>query len=117
MFGMGSILHPFWVAVAAGAGAGLGELSGYLAGFSGQAVVENKDLYQRLHKWMKKNGPLTVLFLAAIPNPFFDLAGIAAGMLKMPLLKFMFWVWIGVTIKMIIFSYAGFYSINLFSNP
>ena len=31
---MGAIFNPFWVAVVAGFGAGLGELSGYLAGFS-----------------------------------------------------------------------------------
>lgn len=37
---MGVIFNPFWVAIAAGFGAGLGELSGYLAGFSGQGVVE-----------------------------------------------------------------------------
>ncbi|MCJ7625849.1 MAG: hypothetical protein MUO76_20345, partial [Anaerolineaceae bacterium] len=31
---MGAVFNPFWIAVAAGMGAGLGELSGYLAGFS-----------------------------------------------------------------------------------
>jgi membrane protein DedA with SNARE-associated domain len=115
VYGMGSILNPLYVGLAAGAGGALGEISGYLAGFSGQAVVERKELYERLTRWMKKNGPLTVLFLSAIPNPFFDLAGIAAGMLKMPVRKFLFWVWIGVTIKMLLFSYAGFYSIEWIS--
>jgi membrane protein YqaA with SNARE-associated domain len=115
VFGMGSILNPIGVGLAAGAGAALGELSGYMAGFSGQAVVEKRETYQRLNRWMKRNGPLTVLILSAVPNPFFDLAGIAAGMLKMPLLKFLFWVWIGVTIKMMIFSFAGAYSLFLFS--
>ena len=33
---MGAVFNPFWVSIAAGAGAALGELSGYLAGFSGQ---------------------------------------------------------------------------------
>lgn len=115
VYGMGSILNPLYVGLAAGAGGALGEISGYLAGFSGQAVVERKELYERLSRWMKRNGPLTVLFLSAIPNPFFDLAGIAAGMLKMPVRKFLFWVWIGVTIKMLLFSYAGFYSIEWIS--
>ena len=31
---MGAVFHPFWVAVAAGSGAAIGEFSGYLAGFS-----------------------------------------------------------------------------------
>jgi membrane protein DedA with SNARE-associated domain len=115
VYGMGAVLNPLFVGIAAGAGGALGEISGYLAGFSGQAVVERRDLYERLTKWMKKNGPLTVLILSAIPNPFFDLAGIAAGMLKMPIGKFLFFVWIGVTIKMLLFSYAGFYSIEWIS--
>jgi membrane protein DedA with SNARE-associated domain len=112
IFGMGAILNPLFVGLAAGAGGAIGELSGYMAGFSGQAVIEKKVVYERLTRWMNKNGPLTVLVLSAIPNPFFDLAGIAAGMLKMPIWKFLFWVWIGVTIKMLVFAYAGAYSIN-----
>lgn len=112
VFGMGSILNPVAVGLAAGAGAALGEISGYMAGFSGQAVVERQELYEWLARWMANNGALTVLLLAAIPNPFFDLAGIAAGMLKMPMPKFLFWVWIGVSVKMLIFAFAGAYSIS-----
>jgi membrane protein YqaA with SNARE-associated domain len=113
IFGMGALLDPVLVGFAAGAGGALGEISGYMAGFSGQAVVERQKLYERLTSWMEKNGPITVLILAAIPNPFFDLAGIAAGMLKMPLPKFLFFVWLGVTLKMLIFALAGAYSISL----
>jgi membrane protein DedA with SNARE-associated domain len=114
VFAMGGILNPLGVALAAGAGGALGEISGYLAGFSGQAVVENSALHARLTRWMDKNGPLTILLLAALPNPFFDMAGIAAGILKMPLRRFLLWVWIGVTIKMLIFAYAGYFSLPIF---
>jgi uncharacterized membrane protein YdjX (TVP38/TMEM64 family) len=108
VFTMGAVFDPFWIAIAAGAGAALGEFSGYLAGFGSQLVVERVAFYNRLTKWMQANGPITILVLAAIPNPFFDLAGIAAGALKMHPIKFLFWVWIGVTIKMFFFSYAGY---------
>lgn len=107
VFTMGSVFNPFYVALAAGAGAAIGELSGYLAGFSGQAVIERADIYERLTRWMRNNGALTVLLLSAIPNPFFDLAGVAAGALKMRLPLFLLWVWIGETIKMMFFAYAG----------
>jgi membrane protein YqaA with SNARE-associated domain len=107
VFTMGSIFNPLGVAIAAGAGAALGELTGYLAGFSGQAVIERVDIYERLTVWMQKNGSLTILVLAAIPNPFFDLAGVAAGSLKMHVVRFLFWCWIGETIKMAIFAFAG----------
>ena len=95
------------MAFAAGAGAALGELSGYLAGFSSQAVVERADLYARLVGWMKRNGFLTVLILSGLPNPLFDLAGVAAGALKMPPLRFLIACWIGETLKMLAFAYAG----------
>lgn len=107
IFAMGAIFHPIGVGIAAGIGATIGELTGYLAGFSGQAVIERIDTYTRLSHWMQKNGPLTVLILSALPNPFFDLAGIAAGALKMPVHIFVFWCWIGETIKMVIFSFLG----------
>ncbi len=114
VFTMGSVFNPIGVALAAGTGAALGELSGYLAGFSGQAVVERVEIYERLTKWMKRNGSLTVLVLAAIPNPFFDLAGVAAGSLKMHVVRFFFWCWIGEVIKMAIFAFAGANSLNYF---
>lgn len=114
---MGAVLHPFWVGVAAGAGAALGEISGYLAGFSGQAVIERADIYERLTRWMARSGPLTVLLLSALPNPFFDIAGVAAGALRMPVFRFLFWCWIGETIKMILFAYAGESVLNFIFGP
>ena len=107
VFAMGAILNPFAVGLAAGAGGALGEMSGYLAGFSGQAVVERVDIYDRMVLWMKRNGNLTILILAAIPNPFFDLTGIGAGALKVPVHRFLFWCFLGVTIKMTAFALLG----------
>ena len=113
VFAMGSVFHPLGVALAAGAGGALGELSGYLAGFGGQAVVENTAAYARVQPWVQKWGGWAVLVLAAIPNPFFDLAGIAAGTLKMPVWKFLLFCWVGQTIKMAAFAYAGAASLPL----
>jgi membrane protein YqaA with SNARE-associated domain len=110
VFAMGAIFNPFWVAVAAGTGAALGELTGYLVGFSGQAVVERADYYNRLVTWMSQHRRLSylaILVLAFVPNPFFDLAGIAAGTLKIPILSFLFFTWIGKVLKMLLFAYAG----------
>ncbi len=104
---MGAIFDPFWVAVAAGLGASLGELTGYLAGFSGQAVIENAKLYARLTGWMQKYGALTILALAFIPNPAFDMAGMTAGALKMNPLKFLLFCSIGKILKMLLFAYFG----------
>jgi membrane protein YqaA with SNARE-associated domain len=117
VFAMGTVFNPLWVALAAGAGAAIGELSGYLAGMSGQTVVERADLYNRLVDWMQKHpylANLAILVLAFVPNPFFDLAGIASGTLKIPLSRFLFYCWIGKTFKMLMFAYAGASSIRWF---
>ena len=104
---MGAVYNPLWVSIAAGAGAALGELTGYLAGFSGQAVVEDSHRYERVVHWMEKYGDITILVLAFIPNPLFDLAGIVAGILKMPVWKFLTFCVIGKILKMMMFAYAG----------
>jgi uncharacterized membrane protein YdjX (TVP38/TMEM64 family) len=118
IFAMGAVFNPFWVAIAAGAGSAIGELSGYLAGFSGQGVVERVDLYEKLKHWMEENKrwrDLAILVLATIPNPLFDLAGMASGALRIPVSRFLFFCWIGKTIKMFLFAYAGAASLHLFS--
>ena len=116
IYAMGAIFNPFGVGLAAGTGGAIGELSGYLAGFSGQAVIERTDIYDRIKPWVSKYGGWAILVLSAIPNPFFDVAGIAAGMAKMPLRTFLFFIWIGQLIKMTLFALAGKYSIQLLTN-
>jgi len=111
---MGAVFNPFWVAIAAGSGAALGELSGYLAGFSGQGIVEKTEWSEKFERWMRKYGPITILVLSFVPNPIFDVAGITAGILKMPLWQFLLFSWIGKVLKMLVFSYGGSFILNLF---
>jgi uncharacterized membrane protein YdjX (TVP38/TMEM64 family) len=115
IYAMGAIFNPLGVGLAAGLGGTLGEVSGYLAGFSGQAVVERMDIYNRIKPWVDKYGGWAILVLSAIPNPFFDIAGMAAGVAKMPLQTFLIFSGIGQLIKMTAFALAGHYSISFFS--
>ena len=112
---MGAVLNPIYVALAAGAGAAIGELSGYLAGFSGQGVIENTAWYEKVEKWMQKYGDITVLVLAFIPNPIFDMAGISAGALRLPVARFMLMCFIGKVLKMLLFAYSGAFLPVIFS--
>jgi uncharacterized membrane protein YdjX (TVP38/TMEM64 family) len=114
VFAMGSVFHPLGVAFAAGAGGAIGELTGYLAGYGGQAVVENTRIYEKISPWINRYGAWMILVLSAFPNPFFDIAGIAAGIAKIPLWQFLLACWVGQTIKMAMFAYAGAYSIDWF---
>ena len=114
VFAFGAVYNPFILAVVAGTGAALGEFVGYLAGYSGQGLAEKTKIYERLEGWMRKNGFLTVFVMSAIPNPVFDMAGVIAGVLKMPVVKFLTACWFGEVIKMLIFSFAGSAVINRF---
>lgn len=111
---MGAVFNPWLVGLVAGTGATLGEITGYLAGFSGQAVIENRKWYDRVTSWMKRYGDITILVLALVPNPVFDIAGMVAGALKMPLWRYLLFSWIGKTIKMILFAVGGKEILNLF---
>ncbi len=104
---MGAVFNPFWVAMAAGSGAALGEISGYLAGFSGRGLASRAGWYPRVEGWMQRYGIWAVLLLSFVPNPAFDIAGIAAGAMRMPLWKFLLFCWIGKILKMLVFAYGG----------
>lgn len=104
---VGSVLNPFLVGIVAGAGEATGELTGYLAGYSGRAVIENRNRYEQLVEWTNRYGLWVVFLLSIIPSPFFDLAGIAAGALKIPMYRFLLVCWAGKSIKAILFAFGG----------
>ncbi|MBM3127676.1 MAG: VTT domain-containing protein [Chloroflexi bacterium] len=107
VFVTGSFLNPILIGIFGGIGSALGELTGYLAGYGGRAVIENRATYAKLERWMQRNGTLTVFFLSVIPNPLFDMAGITAGMLKFPLWRFLVACWLGKAIKFTAIAFAG----------
>jgi len=94
------------VGLAGGVGATIGEITGYMAGYSGRAMVPRREMYARLEGWVKKWGVLTIFILSLVPF-FFDLAGIAAGALRLPLWKFLLACWLGRTILYIVIALAG----------
>ncbi len=112
VFAMGGVLNPLLVGLVAGAGEALGELTGYLAGYGGGVVIENRALYARLEGWMRRYGLIIIVVLSAVPNPFFDLAGIVAGALRFPLWQFLLACWLGKTIKTVLVAQAGAHSIS-----
>lgn len=96
------LVGPVMVGLAGGAGAAIGELTGYMAGYSGRGVIERIKLYNRLVEWLKRWGVWAIFILSLVPF-FFDLAGIAAGALRFPLWKFILACWLGRTLL-----YVGF---------
>jgi uncharacterized membrane protein YdjX (TVP38/TMEM64 family) len=103
----GLILNPVLVGVISGAGATIGELTGYLAGYSGRMVIKDTPTYERIVGWMRRWGSWTIFVLALIPNPLFDIAGIIAGVLRYPWWKFVLVGMAGRIPKHILYAYSG----------
>jgi len=112
IFTMGGVFNPWGVGIVGGVGQALGELTGYMAGYSGQTWVDENPIYNRLTRWMQRYGSLTIFILAVIPNPIADLGGMAAGALRFPLWKFLTSCVAGKVIKSTTFALAGYYGIE-----
>jgi membrane protein YqaA with SNARE-associated domain len=113
VFGMGAILNPWLVGLMVGLAEPIGELTAYMAGYSGRVGMENRKSYARLMDWMRRRGTVVLFFFAAIPNPFFDLAGAAAGVLRYPLWKYLMVLFLGKTAKGLMVAFAGYWTLRL----
>ena len=102
----GLAFGPVQVGIVAGLGAAIGELTGYMAGYGGEAIIPEGNLYHRIHAFMQRHGMLAIFLLAALPNPIFDVGGIIAGVLKMPVWKFLTAAWIGKSIRLGVTAWA-----------
>jgi membrane protein YqaA with SNARE-associated domain len=112
IFALGATYDPYLVGLAAGAGSALGELSGYMAGYSGQGIFKKSKTYLRMEHWMRRRGSVVIFVLAFVPNPIFDLAGAAAGILKYPAWKFLFFCFLGKTPRSILVAFAGAWALE-----
>jgi membrane protein YqaA with SNARE-associated domain len=107
VFTLGAVLDPLLVGLVSGIGGTIGEMSGYLLGYSGHAAIKNISLYQRVEHSMQRWGALPLFILALIPNPLFDVAGAVAGALRFPLWKFLVYSGAGRIIKHTFVAFAG----------
>jgi membrane protein YqaA with SNARE-associated domain len=112
IYALGQSLNPVLLGLVAGAGSALGEITGYTAGFSGQAVLENNRYYPRLERWMRRRGSIVIFVLSFVPNPFFDIAGAIAGALRFPLWKFLVVCFLGKTPRYMLVAFAGAYTMD-----
>ena len=104
----GVFTSPILLGLTVGVASSLGELVGYLAGYSGSGIVKSSKVYKKIESQVEKYGLWAILFLALIPNPLFDVAGVAAGALGIKWWKFLIAVTIGKTIRAIVFAYIGY---------
>jgi len=103
--------HEWWLVALVGAvGEALGESTAYMAGYGGSAVIEHRQMFQRVHGWMDRHGMMAIFAFSVVPNPFVDLAGLAAGASKYSFYKFMLACWLGKSVKTLIICWAAVHS-------
>jgi membrane protein YqaA with SNARE-associated domain len=119
MIAAADLWNPVLVALAASIAGGLGEITGYYAGYLGKRIaqVENMPGYQRLVGWMNKHGPWGIFLISLQPILPFDVAGLLAGASKMPLWKFLLPCWAGRFPKYLLACYVGPAVLNILPFP
>ena len=106
---MSAALNPWLLGIVAGLGSAVGELTGYLAGRGGRAIIppEQQQRFAQIQRLTQRHGVLILALLAAIPFPLFDFAGIVAGAMRMRVSSFLLAVAVGKSIKYVIMILLG----------
>ena len=102
-------LNPVAIGVIAGSAEALGEMTGYLAGVSGRNFVARHRWYPRIQEWMRRYGIVFLFVMSIIPNPTFDIVGIAAGSIAYPVRRFLAILFVAKSIKSTGVAYACYY--------
>jgi len=104
---LASVRNPFVLSLFAGIGAGLGEFTGYISG-EGLSDIESESMKDVLQykKLILKYGPTVVFVFALIPNPLFDIVGVASGILRMNRKTFLLAVVLGNILKYLIVCFS-----------
>jgi len=119
VFALGGVMKYTWLV---GLSAGLGEVVGaiiiYMTGHgAGTAFMSSKHgriqaVYDKLMSLMERRGSLTLFVLAAIVNPFFYPAALAAGAMRFGIRKYFLICLLGKTIKGMTVVYAGYWGLK-----
>jgi membrane protein YqaA with SNARE-associated domain len=108
-FAAGRTLNPWLVGLVSGLGAGLGETTGYLVGRAGRSAFGENPRFARISQQVKRWGAFAVFFFAAIPNPLMDVAGMAAGVLRLPFWKYLLACCAGKILRFTVLALLGHY--------
>ena len=105
--------NPVLLGLIGATGGIIGEITGYMAGYSGSVMIQDSRVYTRMEGWMRRWGAWAVFIFAAVPLLPLDVAGIVAGAIRFPLWKFLLVAWVGKSLKYIGLLVAGYYGLEL----
>lgn len=109
------IYNPVVVALVGSIGTTLGELVGYIAGASGQELLQQKK-NSKLLSAFRKHPYLIVFIFSCIPWPVFDIVGIISGATHIKISRFLFSCWLGKLLKMLVIGMVTAYLVTLYPN-
>ncbi len=109
----GALPSPFLVGIIGGIGAGIGEITGYIAGRAGRELLAKNKIYIRIEGWVQRWGIFAVFVLSVFPF-LFDIVGIIAGATRMPVWKYFLACTLGRMILYVAVAYLGSWLFNLF---
>lgn len=119
VFALGRVMEHTWlVGLANGLGETLGALTIYMTGYGGGSAFfysthgKLRAAYERLTGLMERKGSLTLFLLAAVLNPFFYPAALAAGALRFGLKRYLLICSAGKIIKGMTVAYAGYWGLR-----
>jgi membrane protein YqaA with SNARE-associated domain len=119
IFALGRVMEYTWlVGIANGLGETVGALTIYMTGYGGGSAIYYRThgklhtAYERLMKLMERRGWLVLFVLAAVLNPFFYPAAIAAGALRFGAKKYILITCMGKIIKGMTVAYAGYWGLR-----
>jgi uncharacterized membrane protein YdjX (TVP38/TMEM64 family) len=109
---MGGVLSlPWLVGILGGIGAGIGEMTAYVAGRAGRGLLAKSSVYTRVEKWVTRWGWIAVFLLSVFPFVF-DVVGIIAGAMRMPWWRFCLACWGGRTISYVTVAFLGHFGLK-----
>ena len=116
------IWAPVWVALVTAVAACLGQFMTFMIGYSGRTLSEklsrrfSPETYDQSVNWIRKSGAWTVFFMTLIPNPVHLPMTIAIALLKYPPHKFMFFSFLGISLRSFIIAFSGYYAMDIINH-
>ena len=119
VFALGRVMEYTWlVGIANGLGETVGALTIYMTGYGGGSALYNhthgrlQSSYEKLMQLMERRGWLILFVLAAVLNPFFYPAALAAGALRFGAKRYLLITCAGKIIKGLTVAYAGYWGLR-----
>ncbi len=112
------IWAPVWVGLLSGLGASAGQFLTFMIGYGGRGLSEkisrrfSSTIYDRAVAWMKRRGGWAVFLMSVMANPLHLPMTLAIAALKYPPYLFFIFTFLGVGLKSMVLSFAGYYGLN-----